>query len=89
MSSARQLLIWMVAATAACALLAGLLAWEQSTRIRESSFLVGSPRVGAHLFEKKGCLNCHAVNGWGGRLAPDLGFEAPARASRSQLVAAM
>ena len=90
MSSARQFLIWMVAALAACALLVSLLVSEyRSTRLRESSFLVGSPHVGAQLFEKKGCVHCHAVNGWGGRLAPDLGFERPVRTSRSQLVAAM
>ncbi|MBI4466241.1 MAG: c-type cytochrome [Acidobacteria bacterium] len=41
------------------------------------------------MFEKKGCAHCHAVNGAGGTLAPDLGFQRPARSSLNQLVTEM
>lgn len=90
MGSQRQLLIWVVAAVAACTLLVVVLIWQdKATRARWTVFLMGTPHTGARLFEKKGCVHCHSVNGWGGRLAPDLGFERPPRSGLNQLITAM
>jgi mono/diheme cytochrome c family protein len=36
----------------------------------------GQPSRGQHLFVEKGCVQCHAVRGAGGRIAPDLGRSA-------------
>lgn len=84
-----QLLAWAVAAVAAGSLLAGVLRWEsQSRRQGWNTMLVGTPRTGAKLFERKGCARCHSVNGAGGRLAPDLGSERPS-SGPDQLVTAM
>jgi len=41
------------------------------------------------LFERKGCIHCHAVNGWGTAAAPDLGMRKVASADLSELVTAM
>lgn len=54
-----------------------------------STFLVGDPHAGAAIFRAKGCSQCHAVNGVGGKLAPDLGFQRPARSTLNQLVVAL
>ena len=90
MSSRTKLLIWIAVAVAASALFALVLVWQhQSARARWSTFLVGYPHEGARLFRGKGCAQCHAVNGVGGRSAPDLGFEQPPRANINQLVVAM
>jgi mono/diheme cytochrome c family protein len=76
--SKRQLIAWALAALGASALLVGVLRWEHLDRYRRgNTLLVGMPRTGAKLFERKGCIRCHAVNGAGGRLAPDLGSERP------------
>jgi nitric oxide reductase subunit C len=37
----------------------------------------GSPRAGAVLFEKKGCIQCHSVAGKGGGMGPDLDEQGP------------
>ncbi len=82
--------MWMLAALAASALLVAVLIWQhRNARTQWASFVAGSPHAGARLFEKKGCLHCHAVNGWGGRLAPDLGSQRPPRSGLNELVSAM
>ena len=87
--SKRQLLAWALAALGAGALLVGVLRREDQSRRRGwNTLLVGIPRTGAILFEQKGCSRCHAVNGAGGRLAPDLGSERPS-SGPDQLVTAM
>lgn len=85
----RQFLLWALAAVAAVALLVGVLEWEDQHRERRWNTLsVGIPRTGAQLFQSKGCVRCHAVNGAGGRIAPDLGSERPSSGA-DQLVTGM
>lgn len=52
--------------------LAGLFATVTSLALAGASFEADSTR-GAALFREQGCTNCHAVNGQGAKLAPDLG----------------
>jgi cytochrome c2 len=87
----RQLAIWIAAALGASGLLAGVLIWQHKyAQTRWSIFMVGDPKVGAHLFfEKRGCAHCHSVNGSGGKLAADLGFARAPQATLNQLVTAM
>ena len=49
---------------------------------------VQNPLAGARVFGSKGCSNCHAVNGAGGKVGPDLG-RIQANRSFSDLAAAM
>jgi cytochrome c551/c552 len=44
---------------------------------KETAFITpGSPREGKQVFAAKGCINCHAVRGEGGKQAEDLGKRA-------------
>ena len=63
-------------------------AWK-SNAIYYSTFLVGDPHDGAHVFREKGCGQCHAVNQAGTGTAPDLGFRQEARGTLHQLVTEM
>src|ERR1035437_5174647 len=68
MGSIRQLLFWVVLAAAATALLGSVLWWERGhASARWSALPIGSPGEGAELFEKKGCVDCHASRASGGR----------------------
>ncbi len=90
MSSRRQLVFWLAAALVGLGLLGGVLRWERHyVRTRWANFLVGDPHQGRHLFREKNCARCHAVNGVGGRLAPDLGFEQVPQSNLSELAIAM
>src|SRR3990172_9742712 len=90
MSARRVLVMWGLAAVGATLLLVGVLLWDYSTRARWGVFLVGDPRVGEKLFfDQKGCAHCHALNGYGGQLAPDLGFQLSPQKSLDELVVAM
>ena len=90
MSARHQHRVWRGAALGLGLLLAVLLLWRfQGGEEKWSTFLVGDPHTGRHVFEEKGCSHCHAVNGAGGQQAPDLGFQRPARSSLNQLVTAM
>jgi mono/diheme cytochrome c family protein len=51
--------------------------------------MVGNPHTGSLLFEREGCAHCHSVNGFGGQLAPDLGYEGEPRSGINALVSAM
>ena len=73
MGAKRQLIFWLLAAAAGVALLAAVLIWQHRSRSRVVTLLTGDPASGGFLFEVKGCSHCHAVNGSGGRLGPDLG----------------
>jgi mono/diheme cytochrome c family protein len=68
----RRPAVWLAAALVAIALLGVVMARQQFHR-GGSTFLAGNPRSGALLFESKGCSQCHAINGSGGHLGPDLG----------------
>ncbi len=86
----RNPLLWLVAALLALAFLAGILVWQQRhVPARAPSFLAGDPAYGGVLFESKGCLHCHAINGFGGHLAPDLGAGRSPEANLSSLVTTM
>ena len=54
-----------------------------------SYFLPGDPKTGLKIFAEKGCIRCHAVQGEGGRSAPDLARSPAFYASASQLVGEM
>lgn len=90
MSSERQLLFWTLTAVAVLMLLAFVLnrqhrvTWKHSTAV-----LFGDPDEGSLVFQKKGCVHCHAVRGVGGRLAPDLGFAGAPSSSANEFVSAM
>lgn len=44
---------------------------------REYGFMLpGNPKEGKQLFNKKGCIKCHAIRGEGGNIGPDLGKKA-------------
>jgi cytochrome c2 len=86
----RQLAAWTVAALAGVGLLAAVLILQHHrTGTRFVTFLAGDPQIGARLFEKKGCLQCHSVGGTGGRVGPPLGFDPQQKSSINQLVSAM
>jgi len=86
----RRVWFWLVAALLALALLVAIVQWRHSTTEEFwSTFLVGDPHTGAHIFREKGCSHCHAVNGVGGTRAPDLGFQRPPRSQMTELVTAM
>ncbi len=54
-----------------------------------SYFLPGDPKTGLKIFGEKGCIRCHAVQGEGGRSAPDLARSPAFYASASQLAGEM
>ncbi len=90
MGSARQLLLWVVIAAATSALLGGVLWRERGhASARWSTLPIGSARDGAELFQKKGCVHCHAVKGLGGTSGPDLGSAGSSRSHPDELVVAM
>lgn len=45
--------------------------------LAEAAPQAGSPRAGQTLFQQKGCNKCHAINGVGGTVGPDLGMRPP------------
>lgn len=70
----RQLITWSVTAVAAFLLLSATLVWRHRfTNEQWTSRLSGTPMEGRRLFEAKGCVRCHQVNGVGGQSGPDLG----------------
>ena len=90
MIAKRQFVVWLLLALVAVSVLITVLVWEsRRTRERFSSFLAGDPHLGTHVFQNKGCAYCHAVNGTGGHLGPDLGATRQPKASLNQLVTAM
>lgn len=74
-----QVILLAIAALLATTALAGILIWESRTSApRHVLFFVGEPERGAELFYgSKHCGICHAVNGSGGRVGPDLSGKQP------------
>lgn len=90
MTVRHQILAWSAVAIAASLLLVAIVRWRHATSEEFwSTFLAGDPHAGAHIFREKGCSHCHAVNGIGGKQAPDLGFQLVARSQMTELVTAM
>ena len=88
LSKRTQILLWILAACAAIALLVVTVnGGHPSSGPQYAIYLTGSPEKGAALFYgKKHCSVCHAVNGSGGRVAPDLGASRPAAPAMGWLV---
>ena len=87
-SKRTQVLLWILAASAAIALLVvTVVGGHPSSGSRHATYLTGSPEKGAALFYgKKHCSICHAVNGSGGRVAPDLGATRPGTPAMGWLI---
>ena len=68
----KRLLIGIPAALIAVALLVVFLQVRRPTNTRRALYIIGEPEKGAALFfGDKQCGICHAINGSGGRVAPD------------------
>src|ERR1700687_3545276 len=90
MSSRRQKITLIVAATGALLFLVCILVWQRrGSPERWNTFLVGDPRMGAQTFQQKRCSGCHSVLGAGAKLAPDLGLQGAAGSSMNELVTQM
>jgi cytochrome c551/c552 len=50
-----------------------VLLWASSGYSQERVGLTQNPLAGSQVFGSKGCVKCHAVNGLGGTIGPDLG----------------
>ena len=87
-SKRTQVLLWILAAVAAIALLVvTVMGGHSPAGSRQITYLTGSPEKGAALFYgKKHCSICHAVNGSGGRVAPDLGTTHPGTPAMGWLI---
>jgi mono/diheme cytochrome c family protein len=87
MSRRTQFLAWIVAAFLATAGLAAVLIHEhQPSLSRHALYVIGVPEKGAALFfGDKHCSICHAVNGKGGRVAPDLSGVRPGKPAMAWL----
>jgi len=79
LSGRKQLLFWIPAALVAVLLVVALyMQIRRPPSIRRALYIVGAPEKGAKLFYgDKQCGVCHAVNGAGGRVAPDLSSQHP------------
>jgi len=90
LSLKQQTLFWLVAAIAALAFFSFVVVWRGGPGgTRWSSYMVGDPHQGVHLFESKGCIGCHAIYGEGGKTAPDLGGPKPSSPDLNHLVTAL
>lgn len=59
-----------------------------AARAQDASSPTQNPLAGSEVFEAKGCMACHAVNGLGGNVGPDLG-RIPRRRSFYELAASL
>jgi mono/diheme cytochrome c family protein len=64
----RLRLPWLVATALLVAPLAG---WQAA--YSQTDEVTRNPIAGSRIFESKGCVKCHSVNGMGGDVGPDLG----------------
>jgi mono/diheme cytochrome c family protein len=89
-SNRRYLIFWVALAVLALVALAGvLIRQDRHTLLRWSVFLSTNPQEGSTVFRQKGCIHCHAVNGVGGKIGPDLGAEGGLPSGLAFLVSAM
>ncbi len=82
MSGRKQFLLWALAAFLGTAgFVAALIRERRAPELRRHSvYVVGIPEKGAELFfGEKRCSSCHAVNGRGGHIGPDLGSIHPGK----------
>jgi mono/diheme cytochrome c family protein len=79
LSGRKQIVFWIAAALIATATLAAVLVWEsREAAPRRSAYITGVPERGSALFfGSKQCSICHAINGRGGHVAPDLSGNRP------------
>jgi cytochrome c2 len=70
----KHLLIWIPAVLIAAALMVAVFTQARRlTAVRRAPYIIGEPEKGAALFfGDKQCGICHSINGFGGRVAPDL-----------------
>lgn len=88
-SNQKQYLFW-VAVTAIAAAFVVLMVRERGSSPRRALYIVGEPEKGAALFfGGKQCATCHAVNGSGGRVAPDLSGNRPGTPAMGWLTAVL
>src|ERR1035437_1934245 len=87
LSRPKQGFAWIVAAFLATAGLVTVLVWEhRPASTRHALYIVGIPEKGAALFfGAKHCSICHAVNGTGGHVAPDLSATHPGKPAMAWL----
>ena len=87
-SKRTQFLLWTVAACAAIAFLVVTVnGGHRAASPLHATYLTGSAEKGAALFYgKKHCSVCHAVNGAGGRVAPDLAATHPGTPAMGWLI---
>jgi cytochrome c2 len=89
-SGRSYLILWLALAVLALLALAGVLIHQdRHTLLRWSVFLSTNPQEGSAIFREKGCIHCHAVNGVGGKIGPDLGAEGDRPSGLAFLVTAM
>ena len=83
-----QIWLWTFATCAAVsALVVTVIGGHAPSAPQHATYLAGSPEKGAALFYgKKHCSICHAVNGNGGRVAPDLGATHPGTPAMGWLI---
>src|ERR1017187_3650826 len=90
MSSRRQKIAMIVAGTAVLLFLFCILVWQRlGSAERWNTFLAGDPRIGAQVFQQKGCSGCLSLGGAGPKLAPDLVLKGAAGPSMNGLVPKM
>ena len=81
------LLLTLATCAAVAALVETVIGGHPSSGPQHATYLTGSPEKGSALFYgKKHCSVCHAVNGSGGRVAPDLGASHPGTPAMGWLI---
>ena len=87
----KQLLIWIPAALIAVALMvAAFIQLRRLSAVRRAPYIIGEPQEGAALFfGDKQCGICHSINGFGGRVAPDLSGRRPGTPAMGWLAAVL
>lgn len=89
-SRRRYPVLWLSLAVVALIILAGvLITQDRGILLKWAVFLSTDPLQGSTVFQEKGCIHCHAVNGVGGKIGPDLGTLRGHPSESAFLVAAM